>query len=219
MAEESRIETPAPDPAAVFACAFSLWEACNDHAAQDPSLNLSDSYNGMDQLMREVMHVANEFESWACPHVDFERLNDVWPYMLEDKFGEACLAVLVPTALAEFDNRDCLRVALRLRLPVKVNEDLPVPIDVTAYNPVSNSSFREFRIQTVRELLESSEIRPFTVNDEPFDEEFEVPYFALYGVGTDGLLEHIADRRTYLECVSLAQKLAPGIALPSAPTS
>lgn len=60
------------DPAAVFACANSLWLACKRQAGVDPNLNLSDAYNGMDQLMREVMRIAEMFEKWSCQHVVFE---------------------------------------------------------------------------------------------------------------------------------------------------
>jgi hypothetical protein len=68
-----------PDPAAVFAAAFSLWEACQACANRDAGLNLSECYNGMDQFMREVMRVGNFFESWSCGHVDFDQPPDVWP--------------------------------------------------------------------------------------------------------------------------------------------
>jgi len=83
-----------PDPAAVFASALSLWQVCQKHAVGDTKLNLSECYNGMDQYMREVMRVASQFETWACLHIDFDELNDMWPYLLEDRFGENCLAVL-----------------------------------------------------------------------------------------------------------------------------
>jgi hypothetical protein len=39
----------------------------------------------------------------------------------------------------------------------------------------------------------------------------------LYGVESDGLLEHIADRRTYADAAQLARSLSPGIALPDRP--
>jgi hypothetical protein len=207
-----------PDSAAVFASALSLWQVCQKHAADDTKLNLSECYNGMDQFMREVMRVANQFETWSCLHIDFDELNDVWPYLLDDRFGETCLAVLSPSALAQFDDSDCLRVAIRLRLPVILDDELPIPIDLSAPNPISGTGFREFRIQTVRDSVEDGDPMPYTGDDEPFDEEFGRPYFGLYGVGEDGRLEHIADRRTYAEALSLAQKLAPGVAFPNAPT-
>lgn len=58
---------------------------------------------------------------------------------------------------------------------------------------------------------------PYSLDDEPFDEEFGPPYFGLIGVDGDGKLEHIAARWTYSEALSLAQKLAPGVALPVTP--
>jgi hypothetical protein len=208
-----------PDTAAIFACALSLWQACHKRAVGNLALNLSDCYNGMDEFMRVVMRIGNLFETWACSHVEFNELNDVWPYLMEDKFGEACLAVQLHTALTEFDESDCLRAALRLRLPVIVDDKLPVPIDVTAPNPVSGSSFSAFKIQTVRNSLEDDTVVPFVPDDEPFDDEFGKPYFGLYGATDDGKLEHIADRKTYAEALKLVQKLAPGIAFPTVPTT
>lgn len=205
------------DPAAVFACAHSLWEACQREAAQETKLNLSEAYNGADQLMREVMRIGELFEKWACEHVEFDELNDVWPYLLEDKFGESCVSAMGAENLDNFDGSDCLRVAMNLRLPVRLSDSLCIPIDLTAANPIHNSPFPAFRIQTVRELAEDHFCEAYTLDDDPLDDNFGPPHFALYGVGTDGLLEHIADRRTYAEALNLAQKIAPGVLFPSTP--
>ena len=175
-------------------------------------LNLSECYNGGDEFMRVVMCVGTQFETWASMHIAFDELNDVWPYMMEDKFGAACVTVVGAECLAQFNNDDCLRVALQMRLPVKVSAGLHVPIDVTANNPVTGSTFHAFRIQTVRILHGEDTCEPFSFDDDPFDENFSEPHFALYGVGSGGLLEHIADRRTYADILTLACKLAPGIA-------
>ncbi len=207
-----------PDSAAVFASALSLWHACHQHANGEEPLKLSECYNGVDQFMREVMRVANQFEAWACLHIDFNTLGDVWPYLLEDKFGESCLAVIRPSALAEFDDTDCLRVSMHLRLPILLDDKLPVPVNETALNPVSGSPFRKFRIQTVRNSSDEESPSPYSSDDDPFDEEFGFPYFGLYGVAEDELLEHIADRATYREAVSLVCKLAPGVQFPITPT-
>jgi hypothetical protein len=107
-----------PDPAAVFACAVSLWKACHDHAAHDKGVNLSEDFNGIDELMRVVMSIGSQFEEWACLHINFAELNDVWPYLLEDKFGKACLGYLPPSKLSQFNKSHCLLVALQLNLPV-----------------------------------------------------------------------------------------------------
>ncbi len=205
------------DPAAVFACANSLWQACVKQANVDPNLNLSDAYNGMDQLMREVMRIGEMFEKWACRYVEFAELSAVWPYSMKDKFGDACLAVMLPDMLDHFDSNDCLRVAYELRLPMRVDGTLRLAIDIRASNPIADSVFKEFRIQTVRYKLHDNHLAPFTVEDDPFDEQFGLPYFGLYGIDKGGSPEHIANRSSYLESRILAQKLAPGLVLPLEP--
>jgi len=217
MTQEIEIETPEADSAAVFGAALSLYEACREAAARDPRLNLSECYNGMDEFMREVMRVGNLFEDWACRHVAFEKQSAVWPYFLEDKFGAACLTVMLPGGLAQFDDSACLRVALRLRLPIRPHASFRLPVDVTAQNPAADAAFRTFRIQTVRDALDDGFTELFTADNDPTDEEMGEPYFSLSGVGADGLMEHIAARRTYLEAVSLAVKIAPGIDFPTVP--
>lgn len=214
-------ESPKADHAAVFGAAVSLWLAAKKRAATEPGINLSESYNGGDEFMRQVMRVATEFELWSCGHVIFEALDDVWPYLLEDEFGEACLSVMGGAGiLMRFDERDCLRVAAKLRLPLKTDAGLPVAVDVTAVNPVVGAAFRKFRIQTVRDSRDDDFIEAFTIDDDPFDEEWGAPYFGFYGIeDDDGLLEHIADRATYSDVIELAGKLAPGIAFPLHPVS
>lgn len=206
-----------PDSAAIFAIALSLWQALHKRASTDPQLNLSECYHGMDQLMREVMRIANHFERWSCEHLDFDQNPDVWPYLMEDKFGKVCLDVLHPAALIAFGEPDCLRVAMRMRLPIRIEDGLPVPVDVSAANSIANSPFARFRIQTVRSDLEDNGFVPFVEGDEPFDDEFGAPCFGLYGVDEKGLLEHIADRTTYRDAWQLARSLAPGIDLPEKP--
>jgi len=204
--------TEIADPAAVFASAFSLWQACQKHAEADKNLNLSECYNGMDEFMREVMRVANLFESWACSHVDFNSFDDVWPYLLQDKFGETCLEAVPPDELAGLSDADCFRVALRLRLPLIPDDKLPIPVDLAAPNPAAaNSPFKKFRIQTVRESIEGKDCAVYGFDDEPFDPEYGVPFFGLYGLDENGFAEHIADRPTCKEALELAQNLAPGI--------
>lgn len=114
-------ESEQPDPAAVFGCALSLWQACWKPPKASEHVNLSECYNGGDEFMRVVMRVATRFETWASLHIAFDELDDVWPYMMEDRFGAACIAVMGVMNLAEFSDSDCLWVALQLRLPCKVD--------------------------------------------------------------------------------------------------
>ena len=209
MALESEpiIESYAPDPAAIFACAYSLWESFSKHGSE----------NGMDQFMRDIMCAANLFESWACAHIVFEELEDVWPYLLQDRFGSACISKGASLDIADFNEKDCLRAAISLRLPIRMDDQLPIPVNVTAPNPFAVSGFREFRIQTVRDSIDDDDIVPFVCDDDPFDTDYGPPYFALYGIDAQGSLEHIADRKTYSEAVKLAQKLAREIDFPTTP--
>jgi hypothetical protein len=108
----------ATDAAAEFAAALSLWRAC-ESLEETSLINLSECYDGVDQLMREVMRIAHLFERWASAHVEFAELSKVWPYLLEDQFGTACLQLLPVEALHQFSEADCLRTALQLKLPLK----------------------------------------------------------------------------------------------------
>lgn len=206
--EVERVESV--DPAAVLGAAVSLWQACQ----RDPRPDLSARYGGGDQWMREVMRAATLFETWATRHVCFDEFDDCWPYLLEDRFGTACVELVGAEGLASFDERDCLRVALRLRLPVIGSGALIVPLCVEAENPIAGSDFRRLRIQTVRCAAGEDFVAPMTVDDDAFDEEFGPPFLALYGVDVDGRLEHIADRRSYVDARELVLRLARGIAFP-----
>lgn len=201
------------DPAAIFACALSLWIECMRHSQSDRKVNLTECYNGADEFMRVIMRAGTEFENWACTHVEFEHVDICWIYLLERRFGEACVALKNVTSLSEFSEKDCLAVALRLRLPVIAAGALPVPVDESAENPISRSDFSQFRIQTMREDSDGN-VEPFTFVDDPFDDKFGPPFFGFYGVHDDGLLEHIADFKTYADTVAIARRLAPGVQFP-----
>lgn len=213
-------QTPrdSPDPTAVFACALSLWRESMRRCQSEREVNLSECYNGGDEFMRVIMRIGTQFEEWACTFIQFEDLDNCWPYLLEAQFGEACIALMDITSLDRFCDDDCLAVALRLHLPVKADGILPVPIDISAGNPVLGSEFRSFRIQTVREGGDGA-IEPFTGWDDLFDESFGPPFFGFYGVYADGMLEHIADFKSYSDAVRLARKLSPGIQFPDVPIS
>jgi hypothetical protein len=202
------------DPAAIFGCALSLWHECHKRTAHDGSQNLSEIFNGTDGFMRVIMSIATRFEQWASRHVAFNELDNIWPHLLKDGFGRSSVTLLGVESLGDFDDRTCLRVALHLRIPLRYTEGLRIPVDVTVVNPISNSLFRKFRIQTVREDCENNSFEPFILDDDPFDKRFSHPQFALYGITSDGLLEHIADRKTYADALNLAEKIAPGVQFP-----
>lgn len=204
-----------PDPAAVFACAKSLHDACLERADAEPEMDLSAAYQGMDVFMRKVMRVGEEFEKWACRHVAFEELDDVWPYLLDERFGAVCLEMMDADSLAGFDADDCLRIAFKLRLPMWVDGSLPLPFCVEAPNPLTGAKFHRLRIQTMRhERDEDGQTAPFTEEDDPFDENYGAPFFRISGVKEDGMLEPIADRETYQAARGLLADLLPGIGFP-----
>lgn len=203
------------DSAAVFACAKSLYDACLERKNSDPEFKIAEAYPGMDSVMRLVMRVANIFETWACRHVAFHETIEVWPYFLEEHFGDACLDFLDADSIGRYDEDDCFRAALRLRLPMKVDGSLPLPVFIELPNPAIETEFQRLRIQTVRqEMGEQGGMVPFTEDDDPFDEDFGTPIFGIYGVRSDGCLEHIADRESYYKSRALLVALLPGIDVP-----
>lgn len=204
------------DPAAVFACAMSLRDAC-DQAAKLQNLNLSGLFQGMDQFYREAMRIAALFEEWACEHVVFEEMCEVWPYLLEDKFGAACLQRMSVEDLSGFDAEDCPDVAMKLLLPLHYQDAPRLPLDVKAINPIPDSCFTHWRIQTIRCLSGDDSFEPMVYGDDPSDPEYEPSILALYGVNAEGLVEHIKDFDHYADAVALAGKLAPGVEFPEEP--
>ncbi len=203
------------DPAGVFAVAHSLWETVFDGADRSEKTALSDFYQGLDQLMREVLRIGTLFEGWACRHVAFDVLDEVWPYFIADNFGPAWLHVSDAYSLTGFDRRDCLRVAWQLGLPIWMNEEFVLPVTVDVGNPNANTAFVGFRIQTTRTQKNGSRTTPFTVSDELFDESYFIPSYSLYGKTAAGDSELIASRATYSETVSLAKKLITNVEFPS----
>lgn len=204
-----------PDPAAVFACALSLHHACLREAEVVADLNLSDAYQGMDEFMREVMRVAEMFETWACRHVAFDHLQEVWPYLLEDRFGPTCLEIMKADALAGFDGDDCLRIAFGLRLPIHLDDSLPLPMCIEARNPLAGAEFQRLRIQTLRQRLDGEGIiEAFTEDDDPCDKNFGPPRFGIDGVREDGDAVRFAEVESYQAARDLLTQLLPGIGLP-----
>lgn len=80
------------DPAAEFTAALSLYKFGSKQAKANRN-NLSDAYSGGDEFQRQCMRIGREFERWACDHINFDELGEVWPYYLEDKFGAAAVDV------------------------------------------------------------------------------------------------------------------------------
>ncbi|MCF7784677.1 MAG: hypothetical protein K9N47_01065 [Prosthecobacter sp.] len=204
------------DPAAVFACAVSLRDACKQ-AAKLNNLNISDLFQGVDQFYREAMRIAALFEEWACSRVAFDEMCDVWPYLLEDRFGAACLQRMSVEDLSGFDAEDCPVVAMKLLLPMLYQDAPRLPLDVKAINPVPSSPFTHWRIQSIRCLSGDDSFEPMIYGDDPSDPEYEPSILALYGVNAEGLVEHIKDFDRYADAVAFAGRLAPGVEFPEQP--
>lgn len=75
------------DPAAEFGAAKSLY--CHILAQVTYAEQIIQELECNEFIMRGAMLVGRAFEAWACRHVDFDELDDVWPYILEDRFGVA----------------------------------------------------------------------------------------------------------------------------------
>lgn len=209
-------ENSTADPAAIFCCAVSLRDAAIERSCAS-GLSLSDVYGGMDGFMREIMRVATLFETWATQHVAFDHLAEVWPYLMEQRFGDACVQVADIWALESFDEVDGLLIAQHLQLPLYYDDVLVIPLEVRARNTVVDSGFVEFGIQTVRIHHMDAEVVPFICGDAPWDEDYDLPRLALCGITAEGQREQIADFSTYRDAVALVTKLAPGIDFPERP--
>lgn len=203
----------------MFAAAHSLWKAIFEAADHPGKTGLSEAYTGIDQLMREVMRAGMLFEAWACRHIAFEESDEVWPYFIADHFGAAWLSVADAYSLADFNDDDCLRVAWELCLPIRPVAGIVLPVDLRAKNPNPLSPFIALRIQTTKTSANGKVIQPFTACDELFDEEPASLAYSLYGQLMSEECEHIAERTSYEELVTLAEKLVPGIQFPGTPTS
>jgi hypothetical protein len=201
------------DPAAIFGAALSLWQECHARAQSEDHVSLSDCFAGIDGLMREVMRIGTLFEKWACRHVNFDELGEVWPYHLEDSFGAACLSVRPVQALMGFAEVDCLSVALELRLPLKLDPEWVPAVDLIANNTTTAAHFRHYRVQSVRLNRVTDEITPLLAEDDANDLDYAQAFYSLYGVDSEGLLEHIADRDSLAGIIDLVNKLFPGIEL------
>ncbi len=114
---------PNLDPAALLGAAMSLYLEGHKQANAEGN-NLSDTYSGGDEFMRQCMRVAEVFETWAGDHVDFDGTVDCWPYLLEGKFGRAVIELAWLFTLDTFKPEHCQAVAKRLGLPLMA---IPAP--------------------------------------------------------------------------------------------
>ena len=204
------------DPAAIFAASKSLWETCHE-AASSSETNLSELFNGVDELMRECLRIATTFEEWACSHVCFEEITEVWPYFLEEQFGSVCLEHIPLEHLASFRRDDSFSVSLKLKIPLLHTKVMVLPLNIEVQNPNLDSEFKAIKIQTVHRLIESNSIEPFTKSKINELEHSNNPFYAIYGRDSKNLLIHISDQLCYENAHKLCQKLFPGINFPKTP--
>lgn len=219
--------TEVKDPAAVMAIAMSLRKSLEAYSLPE-NVTMSDLFQGIDNLFRACMHVATVFEVWACDHVFFDEVVDVWPYLLEDKFGDAFLQPYrlgreefntLPTDLTSFIPADCLNMAMKLGLPLLYSDEARMPLLAEILNPVPRSIYKYWRIQTVRHRSENEEAgwEPLVYGDNPHDPDWDYPELGFYGVFEDGTLEHLSDHPTYAAAVERAKRLAPTADFPEQP--
>lgn len=220
MSKKIALRKVVADPAAVLGCALSLYKAGHERAER-LEYSLSDLYNGGDQFMREVMRVATAFEDWACEHIQFDKLYDVWPYTLEDKFGPAVLTVLGGNKgggyIGEFVDCHCLLTAVELGLPIKAYGVVRVPLTLRADNP-AGGEFTAYEIS--RLCCDGDEENIVSFNEGHLYSDpnnLSGHCFGVYGINGKGQAEHIADRADYAGALELVRKMAPGIVMPDEP--
>lgn len=140
-----------PDTAAIFGAAMSIFEEGRKLAKSNGN-DLSDAYSGHDEFMRQCMRVASEFEAWACKHVDFDALGEVWPYFMHDSFGRAALdAIGSECRLSEANGTEWPLIAGMLKLPLRQDRRGWIPYTV---RPYSNGNFCE-ELKTIQRLVGS----------------------------------------------------------------
>jgi hypothetical protein len=112
-----------PDPAASLAASMSLVEA-GERRAGIEQVSLSDTYSGGDEFLRQCARIGTEFESWACVHVAFDKMEDVWPYFLQSEFGDRVIACYGVTELATITRPDqFLAIAKALSLVLRSTDE------------------------------------------------------------------------------------------------
>lgn len=89
IAEDVRRHEENIDPAAIWYATKSMVDWLGKQPKPDRD-DLVESHGGEDEFVRTVAHTATEFEKWACKHVDFHELEEIWPYWLEQHFGVLC---------------------------------------------------------------------------------------------------------------------------------
>ena len=108
-----------PDLAAILGAACSLKVVWIEDAGLETRLRLTEVLPGVDSVMEEILRIAIRFETWSCRNVDFEELNEVWPYYLEAEFGRACSEALDLQRLPAFGDPECAAIARVLGLPLR----------------------------------------------------------------------------------------------------
>jgi len=114
------------DPAAIYCMTRSLMDQLQINRSESESI--SGHYEGWDNAIRECVRVSTMFERWCCQHIDFDEFNGVWPYEMEDKFGEAVFEHQESKfQLESFSEHDCGYVAsiLGLKLGADINSRTP----------------------------------------------------------------------------------------------
>lgn len=238
---------PAQDPAAVFAIAHALFVLLESKAAargehqqeDDNQESIWEDHGGQDGALRNFMSTASIFEAWACKHVAFDELADIWPYKLMDSFGEAWKKM----AGENYYHRDhphrnmthptpgpgmCYQLARLMELPVfyRENDEL-IPLLVHVQNLPSKQPdlgmdtvpVTTWRFSTVKVSLQSDGptlLSRYTVTSaEPkLNEHIELMLEAVTANGSSVVVGYFP---TYDDAAKHALSLNPDLELPELP--
>ena len=80
------------DSISTFVATHSLYLRAS-LLAESNGTNLSRCYDGGVGFIGECVRIGNEFDAWACEHVDFDQMAETWPYLLEGQFGRIAIEV------------------------------------------------------------------------------------------------------------------------------
>lgn len=187
-----------------------------DYLADKDDFDISEAYQGVDECMRRCMHLGRVFEVWACDHIHFDSLQNVWPYYLEDHIGPAIEKMFWEanhTIPIMWDDSDLLSLAVNLRLPVLIAETTGSSMDIVWELPRSRpGEFQAYQVRTVRTTPDGESVEHYSIGDAAHynnDDNHSPILFALYGSldAEDPVWEFVFEMPSYEALRITAQRL------------